>query len=350
MTSLRVTLCVLSVSVLSAGVHAQFVTRASMSDTLPPVLGFIDISTTGFPVVGVGDDTEHLLQFGANSVKNPFFASNGSVVVSSNGVVVMGLTSAFVSFNNMSIGPGLVGAPFGLPSGAEHSLCVYWDDLFPTTFAADTTIWFQINFGVLIIQWERITHENLQFDAHVITFQVQIFDTDFFPDCTRQMQFLYQDTIFNTTATQLNDGASATVGLVSQLGNVPVSFNNPTITPARVFSFRSNNPGTLVASSPFGPTSVRLDFTPNCVTDFRFLAVTFNQGAFPNGWLFGIDIPFNELAHELAIGPPYTGAGGAFTIGPFGGLPSGLTFYAVLIGLDGGVLLGASNAISYTIP
>jgi hypothetical protein len=346
---MRVMVLVLAILVLSPGAAAQFVNGARITDTKPPLLGFLDITTTGIPVLNAADDSEHFVQFPPNAIKNPFFASNGSVLISSNGVVIMGLTAGNVSGFNDNILPGF-GVPPGLPAGGEHYFCVYWDDLFPMPNFANSTIYYQLLPGSLIIMWKNITHFSLQNALLTITFEIQIFDTDIFPDCNREVQYLYEDTSFNPPDVQINNGASATVGLVSVFRNAGLTFNNATITPAKVFSLSSGTTGTLVPDSPFGPGSLRLQFSAACAPDFRLLAVTFNHGLFPNGWLFGVDIPINELAHELSIGPPYTGAGGAFTLGPFGGLPSGLTFYSVVLGIADGVLLGGSNAITYTIP
>jgi hypothetical protein len=70
-------------------------------------------------------------------------------------------------------------------------------------------------------------------------------------------------------------------------------------------------------------------------------AVTFYAGAWPQGWLYGVDVPLPELLGLMAVGPPFLlvlGPSGAasttFTGAP---LPFGLTLYAV------GVELGASG-------
>jgi hypothetical protein len=70
-----------------------------------------------------------------------------------------------------------------------------------------------------------------------------------------------------------------------------------------------------------------------------FTAITLNAGAFPNGWFFGIDIPLQELGVEINFGFPFsTGLDscGNATIGPFSGLPSGLTVYGVSLGTPSG--------------
>jgi hypothetical protein len=85
------------------------------------------------------------------------------------------------------------------------------------------------------------------------------------------------------------------------------------------------------------------------------MAVTLNAGAYPAGWLYGIDIPFPELGTEFHSGYPFfwgLDAAGSFTIGPFGGLPSGLGFYSVALGLPTATAFPTihSPAITYTIP
>jgi hypothetical protein len=93
-------------------------------------------------------------------------------------------------------------------------------------------------------------------------------------------------------------------------------------------TFTSTNPGTLgydiIGGTPSGAA---------------FTAVTFNAGAFPTGWFFGIDIGFPELANEVNIGFPFLvglTACGSLTVGPFTGLPSGLTVYGVTLALPFG--------------
>ncbi len=70
-------------------------------------------------------------------------------------------------------------------------------------------------------------------------------------------------------------------------------------------------------------------------------AVTFNIGAWPNGWLYGVDVPFGELLGLMAVGAPFLvtlspsgAASTTFTNVPF---PFGLNLYAV------GVEIGASG-------
>src|SRR5262249_34040479 len=55
---------------------------------------------------------------------------------------------------------------------------------------------------------------------------------------------------------------------------------------------------TLAFSEPGGPGSgtIQIDFTNGPPGGLYFLAGTLNQGLFPSGWFFGVDIPFGELA------------------------------------------------------
>ena len=68
----------------------------------------------------------------------------------------------------------------------------------------------------------------------------------------------------------------------------------------------------------------------------------------------GTYIPLSELVNELNGGFPFTGTLGplgSFPIGPFGGLPSGLQFFALAMNLVGPAVPGTTTpAISYTIP
>jgi hypothetical protein len=65
--------------------------------------------------------------------------------------------------------------------------------------------------------------------------------------------------------------------------------------------------------------------------------VTMSQGAFPNGWLYGVDIPYWELIAEILTGPPFLvtldGSGEySFTSGGAAFL-AGVTLYCVGIEL-----------------
>jgi hypothetical protein len=85
-------------------------------------------------------------------------------------------------------------------------------------------------------------------------------------------------------------------------------------------------------------------FAPGCLltsinglppNGLYFLAVTVNQGNFPYGALYGIDILFPELIAELNTGAPFLGGAdgcGNVQLGPFCGPISGITIYGVAIG------------------
>jgi hypothetical protein len=111
---------------------------------------------------------------------------------------------------------------------------------------------------------------------------------------------------------------------------------------------------TLAPLSPLGSGSIELDFLGGPGNGTYFLAVTLTAGSFPNGWLFGLDISYAELASELAAGFPFTGTlgpDGSFSLGPFAGLPP-LTLHAIAFGLPPGspVPLLHTAAISHAIP
>lgn len=70
-----------------------------------------------------------------------------------------------------------------------------------------------------------------------------------------------------------------------------------------------------------------------------FVAVTLAAGAFPFGWFFGVDIALPEIVAQFQTGFPFTGLlspCGDATVGPVGGVPSGLTLYAVVLGFAPG--------------
>jgi hypothetical protein len=121
--------------------------------------------------------------------------------------------------------------------------------------------------------------------------------------------------------------------------------------------FKPQNPCTLVFSSPLGPGSIQMDNTecPAGVGKDYVVAITLTQGAYPNGWLFGVDIPFIELFNEITIGAPFVGsfdAIGASSFGPIPGVPSGMTVFAVTVHSNPGLGLVTFNrpAVTYTVP
>jgi hypothetical protein len=107
-------------------------------------------------------------------------------------------------------------------------------------------------------------------------------------------------------------------------------------------------------TKPFGSGSLRVDIANGPPNGTYFYAVTPNQGAYPLGWFFGLDLSMAELTWLLNAGPPFIGTldgCGGHTIGPFTGLGPlvGMTFYAKPFGFPPGsttMQQGASNTIT----
>jgi hypothetical protein len=109
-------------------------------------------------------------------------------------------------------------------------------------------------------------------------------------------------------------------------------------------SFFDTGPGTIGYSVAGGPPS-----------GLSLTAITLNQGSFPNGPFFGVDMTITEAVDQFNFGYPFLvtlGLCGENTVGPFGGAPSGVTLYAVtLTALNGtAVLHSTSPPASATIP
>jgi hypothetical protein len=130
-------------------------------------------------------------------------------------------------------------------------------------------------------------------------------------------------------------------GFVGNMGNFGLLVSNGT---GLTLTFTNNGPGTIgyqvVGGSPNGAT---------------FTAVTLSQGAYPSAWFFGIDISFPELMNEVNTGFPFLIAMdpcGSGTVGPFGGLPTGLTVYGVSLGipLNGGFPTVISPPATASVP
>src|SRR5688572_33193962 len=110
---------VLAVLALSTASGAQVITNA-----MPAVIGFVDLSTNGgtpvFPLPS--DDSEHNF---VTTIGNPMFPA-GNVRIGNNGVAIAGATIGEIGFSNNQILP--TGVPAGFPTG-NAIICVYWDDL-----------------------------------------------------------------------------------------------------------------------------------------------------------------------------------------------------------------------------
>jgi hypothetical protein len=84
--------------------------------------------------------------------------------------------------------------------------------------------------------------------------------------------------------------------------------------------------------------------------------VTLNAGLYPSGWFFGIDTSFAEIANEVSSGFPFVGpldAAGGITVGPVGGLPSGLSVYSVAFSTSGGTSVTVNKRTeptTHTVP
>lgn len=85
----------------------------------------------------------------------------------------------------------------------------------------------------------------------------------------------------------------------------------------------------------FAPGTIGFVVTQGPPNGTYFAAFTLNQGNFPNGWFFGIDILAQDLGQQLSGSPPFwgpLGSCGSTSVGPFSGLPPGLQIYGVAFG------------------
>jgi hypothetical protein len=93
--------------------------------------------------------------------------------------------------------------------------------------------------------------------------------------------------------------------------------------------FFSNGPGTIGYEVLGGPPGGTV-----------YTALTLNGALYPYGWFYGISIDLGDVISQLTLGFPFvvgaTAVCGDVTIGPVGGLPSGLTLYGVAIGIPAG--------------
>lgn len=337
-----------SFGLLTALAGAQAVTSTNI---VPANIGFVDISASGTAITGAFDDSSHTI---FTTVGNTMFPA-GIVRICNNGVAIAGVANGGVGFTNQPIPDS--GPVSNVSAGGTGYVFPFWDDLVPNQAftPSDTTIYWQEVLGVLFIMWKNETHFGNENDTEVVTFEVQVFSNP--SSCGASIQYLYPDSVFGGGNAFADAGASATIGYAG--GGTFTPFNNTwafnsagSVPTGTVVSFIYAAAG-FVASSPSGPGSLRLQYGNSLCTltgPTYYLAVTLHPGVWPYGWLFGVDIPFSELASELSIGAPFVGSGLAFTLGTFTGLPQ-ITIYAVVLNFNAeGTLSGHSNPLSYTIP
>jgi hypothetical protein len=336
----------LSMSIVAGLAGAQAIT---LSTAVAPVAGFVDISTT-CTALASGDDNVIPI---TTTIGNALFPA-GPVLISNNGMMVAGVMSGGIDFTNSS----LFGSPpfpqnLDVPQLGTAYLMPFWDDLQPLSGAENTTVYWQELGGVLYVMWKNEGHFP-RVPGQTVTFEVQVFQNP--PSCGPGIQYLYVDTVFGGTQASADHGASATIGYVGadalNFTTLQLSFNSATVNDGSTVSI-SQAAHNLSATSPLGPGSLVLTYSSSaCLAPLSSwaLAATLHQGTFPSGWLYGVDIPLPELLFELSAGPPFTGNGGSFVLGPFTGLPP-VTIYAVVLGFDGaGTLSGHTHALGYTIP
>jgi hypothetical protein len=115
-------------------------------------------------------------------------------------------------------------------------------------------------------------------------------------------------------------------------------------------------PPTLALLSPLGPGSIMANIGGGPPNGSFFLAVALSAGNYPNGWFYGIDIPFQDLIAEVNLGAPFAGSldGCGFVgLGPFIGAPSGMQVFAVALGIPGPTLgpwTTVSPPANHTVP
>jgi hypothetical protein len=163
--------------------------------------GFIDISTTGTPL-NLTDDQEVLI---TTTVGNTLLPA-GTVVVGNNGALLKRDSLADVAITNAVLSAGFPG------------LFPFWDDIDSDT---GNVFWEERSVGgidTLIVQWHNRPHFS---NVGSATFQAQVFASG-----PLKVRFAYQDVLFENAA--FDNGASATIGIVSPAGDVHQhSFNAP---------------------------------------------------------------------------------------------------------------------------
>jgi hypothetical protein len=311
---------------------------------------FVDISATGgTALTAVGDDTAHQI---TTTIGNAMFPA-GPVSIDSNGWALAGTyTATFGHYFNDDIAPS--GLPANIPAGSWNGVCLpWWDDLYAYPLPSSTNIWWQELSGILYIMWKDINHYADTTPGAGITFQIQVFPN---PGSGPWIQYLYVDTVFGGAFSTLDNGASASIGYLCGAlppgTNAKWSYDTPgAVQAGLVLSLYP--PFIASAASPGGAGSIQVDLNGGPANGIYFLALTTTPTT--DGWFFGINISFPEIAMELATGWPFFATldpAGHTQIGPVGGVPSGFSFNAVALAAPqgAGIPTQFSQAFSYTIP
>jgi hypothetical protein len=336
-------LSVLTASVIAVSATAQVTITAGTST-------FFDISTTGTAILGAGDDTAHQI---TSTIGNELLPA-GSLIIGTNGHVIAAPAPLGSTYTNTTITSTTTAATALFYSVGDRALLPFWDDLYASALPNATLYW-QETGGVLYIQWNLIGHFATLGGptGPAITFQIQVIPGG---GCTPSViHMVYPDATFGGGQAINDNGASATVGYIGATtgDNAQYSFNTigsiPDGTSLTVTMSAFNDSW----SSPFGPGSIQYNVCGGSPFGTYQLLATLNQGAFPAGWLYGIDITYPELTSELGAAP-FLGAldgTGSAQIGPLSGLPSGLTVYALTFNIPpGSVPTVHTDAEAYTVP
>jgi hypothetical protein len=106
-------------------------------------------------------------------------------------------------------------------------------------------------------------------------------------------------------------------------------------------------------SQPGGPgTGIFVSDVGGLASATAVNAITTAPGAYPNGWLFGLDIPLTTLVGEIQGGPPFNvtlDASGVYQIGPIPPPPFPIQVWYVGLELIGSSLIAHSAAKTVTI-
>ena len=106
-------------------------------------------------------------------------------------------------------------------------------------------------------------------------------------------------------------------------------------------------------TSPSGAGSIAVNHMFGTPNGGVFTAVSLVPGAFPNGWFFGIDLPFSEIVFQANVGAPFIAsldAAGKQTSATYGTGLSGYTLWSVALDNITGVNVRASRPVGFTIP
>jgi len=249
-------------------------------------LGDDDVATVAVPFP---------IQFGGGTFNTVYVSSNGNV----------SFTNQFPAYLNDSI-------PTADPS-AQTLVAPFWDDLWPVPNTAHNVFYDVVGTAPnrqFVVEWRDLQHFQCKNDpTATVTFEAV------FSESVSDVQFNYKDATFGGVCANLDDGASAAIGIQTSANRgQPYGQGGPTVSDGSSLLWKLdttaplNPPPTISSISQYGLPAGSPD-TPIDVSGTNFLPgsqVEFNGVALPTTYASSTQISTTIPASLLTSATPYS--------------------------------------------